>query len=100
MLKSEAALFHEARAFRPQGIDLYDGAAMYLSRYSVLQVIDPTACYGPVAPLADLTLSPQPAFPGDLLTVTNTSVGGDRFATWLTDGPDAHTDTILAGSTS
>ena len=73
-----------------------DGAAMYLSRYSVLQVIDPTACYGPVAPLANLTLSPQPAFPGDLLTVTNTSVGGQRFATWITDGADPHNSDVLA----
>ncbi len=75
-----------------------DGAALYLSRYSTLQVIDPTACAGPVEPVANLTLSPQPAFPGDLLTVTNTSLSGDRFATWITDGPDAHGGTILAGT--
>lgn len=77
-----------------------DGSALYLSRYSALQVIDPTDCMGPVEPSANLTLDPQPAFPGDLLTVTNTSSGGDRFATWITDGPSAHGDTILAGSTS
>ncbi|MEX1310213.1 MAG: hypothetical protein AB1Z65_07340, partial [Candidatus Sulfomarinibacteraceae bacterium] len=73
-----------------------DGAAMYLSRYSAFQVIDPTACSGPIQPIANLTMSPQPAFPGDLLTVTNTSVGGDRFATWITDGPDAHNSSVLA----
>jgi len=77
-----------------------DGAAMYLSRYSSLQVIDPTACAGPIAPLANLNLSPQPAFPGDLLTVTNTSTSGDRYATWITDGPNPHGDTILAGVTT
>ena len=30
-----------------------DGEALYLSRYSSLQVIDPTACSGPMAPLAE-----------------------------------------------
>ncbi len=77
-----------------------DGSALYLSRYSSLQVIDPTPCFGPIEPLANLTLDPQPAFPGDLLTVTNTSSSGDRFATWITDGPSAHGATILAGSAS
>ncbi len=72
-----------------------DGGAMYLSRYSSLQVIDPTACTGPVAPLANLTLSPQPAFPGDYLTVTNTSVSGDEYATWITGDPDPHGSTPL-----
>ncbi len=77
-----------------------DGTALYLSRYSSLQVIDPNDCLGPIEPLANLTLDPQPAFPGDLLTVTNTSSSGDRYATWITDGPSAHGDTILTGSTS
>jgi hypothetical protein len=77
-----------------------DGTAMYLSRYSAFQVIDPTGCSGPIQPIANLSMSPQPAFPGDLLTVTNTSVNGDRFATWITDGPSAHGDAILAGSTT
>ena len=72
-----------------------DGAALYLSRYSSLQVIDPTACSGPAEPIANLTMSPQPAFPGDLLTVTNTSLSGTRFATWITDGPDAHGSNVL-----
>jgi hypothetical protein len=77
-----------------------DGSALFLSRYSSLQVIDPTECIGPVEPLANLNLDPQPAFPDDLLTVTNTSSSGDSYATWITDGPSAHGDTILAGSVS
>ncbi|HSN54818.1 MAG TPA: BACON domain-containing carbohydrate-binding protein, partial [Candidatus Sulfomarinibacteraceae bacterium] len=77
-----------------------DGSAMYLSRWSVLQVIDPTACAGPVEPVANLTVSPQPAFPGDLVTVTNTSLGGETYRTWITDGPSPHGSTWLAGQTS
>jgi hypothetical protein len=77
-----------------------DGTAMYLSRYSAFQVIDPTGCSGPIQPVAGLNVSSQPVFPGDLVTVTNASVNGDRFATWITDGPSAHGDVILAGSTT
>ncbi len=72
-----------------------DGGAMYLARYSSLQVIDPTACSGSVAPLANLALSPQPVFPGDSLTVTNTSLSGDEYATWITDGANPHGSTVL-----
>jgi len=77
-----------------------DGSALYLSRYSVLQVFDPAACQGSVPPQANLDLDPQPAFPGDLITVANTSVWGNEFATWITDGPDPHASTILAGTIS
>ncbi len=73
------------------------GGAMYLSRYSVLQVVDTESC---LLPEADLTLDPQPVFPGDVVLLTNTSASGDRFAQWITDGPDPHGDTILAGSLS
>ncbi len=51
-------------------------------------------------PVANLTVTPQPAFPGDAVTVTNTSLSGTRFATWVTDGPGAHTDQVLSGSLS
>ena len=74
-----------------------DGGALYLSRYSVLQVVNIESC---LIPVADLSLDPQPAFPGDVVSLTNLSNGGDRYAQWITDGPDPHGDTILAGSLS
>ena len=73
------------------------GGALYLSRYSVLQVIDTESC---LIPEADLSLDPQPVFPGDVVLLSNTSTGGDRYAQWITDGPHPHGDTILAGSLS
>jgi Putative binding domain, N-terminal/Viral BACON domain len=73
------------------------GGAMYLSRYSALQVIGTESCR---VPEADFSLDPQPVFPGDLVSLTNTSAGGDRYAAWVTDGPDPHGGTILAGSLS
>ena len=52
-----------------------DGSVLYLSRYSVLQMADFTLCAGPVSPVAQVDVSPSPVFPGQQVTITNTSLG-------------------------
>ncbi len=79
--------------FGPDGTTLYDG------RYSVLEMISFAGC-APPAPLAALTLSPQPAFPGDVVTVTNVSTGNwSRSAVWITLGSNPQGQ-VVAGSTT
>ncbi len=67
--------------------------AMYVARFSQLQVHS-VACTA-VQPTANLSLAPDPAFPGDEVTVTNTSVGPwTDAAIWITDDQG----TVVAGS--
>ncbi len=75
-----------------------DGSTLYIARYSVVQAIDFTACAGPVQPTANLNISPDPAFPGDQVTVTDTSIGTvDTTYIWITPSNNP-ADTLLAGS--
>jgi hypothetical protein len=73
-----------------------DGTALYVGRYSVLEVVSTTDCV-PVPPTAAFSLSPAVPCPGDVLTVTNTSSGvWDRSAIWVRNGVGA----LVAGSTA
>jgi len=66
-----------------------DATTMYLARYNVTQMIDFTACSGPIQPVAGLDLSPAAVFPGDSVTVTNTSIGTVETKTiWVTTSAD------------
>ena len=79
--------------FGPDGTTLYDG------RYSVMEMFDFSAC-GDVIPVADISLTPQPAFPGDQVKVTNTSVGAwTRAAVWVTLGSNPQGQ-VVAGSSA
>jgi hypothetical protein len=85
------SLYDTDSVFSPDASTLYDG------RYSVLEMISFSAC-GDITPVANLSISPQPAFPGDTVTVTNTSAGGwTRSAIWITLGADPQGE-IVAGS--
>ncbi len=84
------SLYDYDAVFSPDASTLYDG------RYSVLEMFSFAAC-GDITPVANLAISPQPAFPGDSLSVSNTSAGGwTRSAIWITDVQGA----IVAGSTT
>jgi len=64
-----------------------DGSALYLSRYTVHEVFDLSACLGPVEAIADVTVSPTMVFPGDEVTVADVSMGTyDQWALWVTEG--------------
>ena len=66
-----------------------DASTMYFARYAVVQMIDFTACAGPVQPTASMGISPDQIFPGDVATVTDTSIGTvERRAIWVTSGAD------------
>ncbi len=66
-----------------------DATTMYLARYNVTQMIDFTACTGPIQPVADMSITPTPAFPGDSVTVTDTSIGSVETKTiWVTRTSD------------
>jgi len=72
-----------------------DGTQLYLARFSITQQISLATCNGTMPPIADLMLSPSPAFPGDEILVTNTSSGLiDEAALWITDGGGS----LVAGS--
>jgi PKD repeat protein len=63
-----------------------DLSALYLARFSVVQLVSPDQCGPGVAPAANLTVTPSPAFPGDTITVTNTSTGlATASAIWVTN---------------
>ena len=78
------------------GVFSPDGTVLYSGRYAALQMFDFSQC-GSLVPIANMSISPQPAFPGDPVTVTNTSAGGwTRSAIWITDVQGA----TVAGSTT
>ncbi len=71
-----------------------DGEYFFLSRWSVLERFEFSAC-GSVAPVAHLSVGPSPAFPGDQVTVSNTSAGAYTLsAVWVED----EAGEIVAGS--
>ena len=60
---------------------------LYLSRYAIHQVFDLSDCLEPTPAVADLVVTPDPAFPGDTVTVRDTTTGRvDRWALWVTEG--------------
>lgn len=65
-----------------------DGSTLYVTRYSTLQLFDFREC-GSIEPRAAVGVSPQDAFPGDVVTVSDTSTGPieSEFAFWVTEGP-------------
>ena len=92
---------HSEECEWPQGASFSDdGNTMYFARYSVVQMIDFTVCGGPVQPTANMNIAPTPAFPDDVVTVTDTSFGSvDRTAIWITPSSNPG-GTVLAGSRS
>jgi PKD repeat protein len=74
-----------------------DGTALYLARYSVVEQISTGACSSSDGqPVAGITLAPASLFPGDTVTVSDTSTGEvERRAIWINDD----FDTTVAGST-
>ena len=84
------SLYDYDAVFSPNGTVLYSG------RYAAIQMFDFSQC-GSLFPVANMSIGPQPAFPGDPVTVTNTSAGGwTRSAIWITDVQGA----TVAGSTT
>jgi len=62
-----------------------DGNTMYFARYSVVQMIDFTACAGPIQPTAQVNVPSVGVFPGDFAEVSDGSLGTvERRAIWVT----------------
>ena len=73
-----------------------DGSVLFLSRYAIHQVFDLSSCLAPTPAVADLAVTPEPAFPGDTVTVRDTTTGRvDRWAVWITEEPSG---ALVAGS--
>jgi hypothetical protein len=61
-----------------------DGSALYLSRYSKLQVFDFSSCMGPTPAVAEVTVTPSVVFPGQSVLVNDQTSGSyDRWALWV-----------------
>jgi hypothetical protein len=67
-----------------------DGTHLYTGMWTASKMFDLTGCSGPTAPVAAFSVSPEPAFPADTVTLTNTSGGGayDECALWVTESED------------
>ncbi len=91
---------HSEECEWPQGASFSDdGNVMYFARYAVVQMIDFTACGGPVQPTANMNIDPVPAFPGDTVTVTDTSIGTvETRAVWVTNGADPGSGLVCGDS--
>jgi hypothetical protein len=64
-----------------------DGSALFLSRYTIHEVFDLSACLGPTEAVADVVVSPDTVFPGQSVTVADVSLGSyDSWAVWTTLG--------------
>ena len=86
-----------ACVYEYDGVFSPDGTAFYSGRYAAIQMFDFSQC-GSLIPTANVSIAPQPAFPGDPVTVTNTSTGGwTRSAIWITLGSDPQGE-LVAGS--
>ena len=82
-------------AFAAGGALSPDGSVVFLSRYAIHQVFDLSNCLQPTPAVADLVVTPDPAFPGDTVTVRDTTTGRvDRWAVWITEEPGG---AIVAG---
>ncbi|MEJ2580511.1 MAG: hypothetical protein P8127_02560, partial [Acidobacteriota bacterium] len=63
----------------------FDGSVLYLSRYAIHEVFDLSECLAPTPAVADITVTPDPVFPGGAINVRDTSTGRvDRWALWIT----------------
>jgi len=66
-----------------------DGTTFFFARKSILQAVDAADCGPNSPPVADVMISPQPAYPGDenpKVTVANAAVGvWTRSALWIED---------------
>jgi len=83
-------------AFAAGGALSPDGSMLFLSRYAIHQVFDLSDCLQPTPAVADLVVTPDPAFPGDTVTVRDTTTGRvDRWAVWITEEP---TGALVAGN--
>ena len=61
------------------------GSVLYRSRYAIHQGFDLSECLAPTPAVADITVTPDPVFPGDTIDVRDTSTGRvDRWALWIT----------------
>jgi len=75
-------------AFAAGGALSPDGSVLFLSRYAIHQVFDLSDCLQPTPAVADLAITPDPVFPGDAVTVRDTTTGRvDRWALWVTEEP-------------
>jgi PKD repeat protein len=85
-------------AFAAGGALSPDGSVLFLSRYAIHQIFDLSDCLAPSPAVADLVVTPEPAFPGDTVTVRDTTTGRvDRWAVWITEEPSG---ALVAGSTN
>ncbi len=83
-------------AFASGGALSPDGSVLFLSRYAMHQVFDLSDCLEPTPAVADLVITPDPVFPGDTVTVRDTTTGRvDRWALWVTEEPGG---VVVAGS--
>jgi hypothetical protein len=88
---SDTSLAHNdlpSCGFENGGVLSSDGSVLFLSRNAVHQVFDLKNCLQPTPATASLVATPDPAFPGDTVTVRDTSTGRvDRWALWVTKEP-------------
>jgi PKD repeat protein len=85
-------------AFASGGALSPDGSTAFISRYAIHQVFDLSDCLDPTPAVANLAISPSEAFPGDTVTVRDTTTGRyDRWAVWITQEP---VGTVVAGTTT
>jgi hypothetical protein len=71
------------------------GSVLFLSRNAMFQVFDLTDCLGLPPALAEVGLTPSTVYPGESVTVTDTSTGRvDRWAVWVADESGA----VVAGT--
>jgi hypothetical protein len=69
-----------------------NGDAFYWSRFTLHQVFDTSRCLGPSNAIANLSLTPSSVFPGQTVTIADTTIGSyDRWALWATEQPGGAT---------
>ncbi len=76
-----------------------DGTALYLMRYSRLQVVDTDGCLPP-APLAAIEVAPATVFPGDTVTIADrSSPAPPRSAIWVTAAASSTASVVFGSAT-
>ena len=72
-----------------------DGSVLFVSRNAVHQVFDLSDCLQPTPAVARLTVTPTEVYPGETVTIRDTSTGRiDRWAVWVAD----ETGAVVAGT--
>ncbi|HSO22698.1 MAG TPA: hypothetical protein VLT81_07310 [Chondromyces sp.] len=69
-----------------------NGDAFYWSRFTLHQVFDTSRCLGPSNAIANLSVTPSSVFPGQTVTIADTTIGSyDRWELWATEQPGGAT---------